>query len=198
MKGIRSVLLVGPVLILSGCAGGPSSTPAQPEAASAPETMAAPVEEKGIITDRLIYNEPNMKGEVRRNKLTKEAVVETTTYINDSEEWEDDPLLGNFTMVPFLVNFVCDIYTLIYFNKTGLEGWWVGGNLTLEETEEDVFLEGYTVTEARVFFRDKETDEKIAECTATGPAWEDIEFKAYREYPKEQSLFDAVIGDRNS
>lgn len=177
-----------------------SKSTTAPSATEASTTeKVAPVVEEGIITDKLIYDNPDMKGEVRKNKLTKKAEVETLLYFNDSEEWGEGFFEGEqMTTVPFIVNTLCNIYTLIYFNETGLKEWQEAGNFTVEDTEEHAFLEGYTVTDAAVIFKDKETDEKIAECTATGPTWDDIVFNAYRDYPVENSLMEAEIGKKQS
>ncbi len=198
---MKLLLIAFAVLIVSGCTGGVNETVPPPttiQATEAPTTeKAAPVVEEGIITDKLIYDNPRMKGEVRKNKLTKKAEVETILYFNDSEEWGEGFFDEQMTTVPFIVNMICNVYTLIYFNETGLKEWQESGNVTVEDTEEHAFLEGYTVTDATVIFKDKETDEKIAKCTATGPMWGDIKFNVYRDYPVEKTFFKAEIGVRD-
>ncbi len=77
------------------------------------------------------------------------------------------------------------------FNETALEDLYESGNMTAEK--EPSFWEGYTATSSHIDFIDKETGEKIAECTSTGPNWEDIKFKAYREY--DSSFMGMKIGE---
>jgi len=114
-------------------------------------------------------------------------------YINDTEEWVD--FFGEqVTAVPFIVNYACGFLALAFFNESALNELQESGNVSIDkETEKDPFG-GYTFTKVSIIFKDKETDEKIAECIATGPNWGDISFKVYRDYSGKPSFFDMEIG----
>ena len=93
-------------------------------------------------------------------------------------------------MVPFLVNAMCGVFSTAMFNESLMEGLQRTGNITTEDG--GMFWQGYTAERSHIEFIDKETNEKIAECTATGPRWEDIEFRTYRQY--ESSFMGIEIG----
>jgi|Deesub1362A_J573_1020465.scaffolds.fasta_scaffold01962_15 hypothetical protein len=150
-------------------------------------------EEKGIIFEKLIFKDEHLSGEISKNKFKKTATVDMTWYINDTEEWVD--FFGEkVTAVPFIVNYACGFLALAFFNESALNELQESGNVSIDrETEKDPF-EGYTFTKVSIIFKDKETDEKIAECVATGPNWEDISFKVYRDYSGKPSFFGMEIG----
>lgn len=124
-----------------------------------------------------------ISGEVIKNKLTKTAEVKAVWKFNDTEEYTE--LMGKrVANAPFLINLGCSLYASIFLNETAIK-------------ENELFgevLEGYKVTGMKVDFLDYEDNSRIAGCTATGPEWEDISFKAYREYGA--SMFGSKIGER--
>ena len=95
-------------------------------------------------------------------------------------------------MAPLTVNVICRMFALAMFNITALQDLYESGNMTTEQGA--VFWEGYTATQSHIDFIDKETNEKIAECTATGPNWDDMVFNAYREY--ENTFLNMQIGEQ--
>lgn len=140
-----------------------------------------------LFTESITFNDPNFKGQVVKNKITKTFTADFDYYINNSMEYIE--FFGsNVSMVPFTVNFFCRLYTLAMFNSTQLNSLYESGNITSSKSQ----VEGYTATNAHVDFIDKEEGTKIAECTSTGPDLDDIEFKSYREY--DSSFFGAEIG----
>lgn len=148
--------------------------------------------QEGLITESLYFDDSDMDGKIMKNKLTKTATVEINQYIDDETEYMD--FLGEkVTGVPFIVNIGCGLFGLAFFNQSALADLQEEGNMTSEDNQQ-ISLEDYTVKSASIIFLDKETNEKIAECTSTGPTWDDINFKAYRDYSDVGSFFGAEIG----
>lgn len=189
--GVR-ILVLGILLLIFislGCVE--KETTSEPLAKKAEEEAVK--EEKGIITDKIIFKDEHASGEISKNKLTKTATIGMTWFINDTDEWVN--FIGEkVTIVPFMVNLACGLFTVAFFNETALKELQESGNMSIGEEKERSSLEGYKVTKASLVFKDKETNEKIADCTATGPRWEDISFNAYRDYSGMSSFFGMEIG----
>jgi len=149
------------------------------------------VEDKGIIIDRLRFNDTTMSGEIVKNKLWKTAEIKIKMSLNDSTEYAD--FMGEQSaMAPFMINMVCGLFTSIFFNQTALEELRERGNMSIDSAEENP-LKGYTITKSTVEFNDYETKEKIADCVASRAGWDNIKFNAYRTY--NASFFGAQIGE---
>lgn len=149
------------------------------------------VEEKGIITDKLKFGDDKTSGEIIKNKITKTAEVKMSMSLNDSEEYTE--FFGEqLSMAPFTINMACGLFAVAFFNQSALAELQEGGNLTIEAEEENP-LDGYKVTKSYLEFIDFEEKTKIADCTATGPSWDNIRFNAYRKY--ESSFFGMQIGE---
>jgi len=153
------------------------------------------VEEKGIIVDRIKFGDYTSSGEIIKNKLTKTAKIEIKIYLNDSEEY-DEIFEEKVSMAPLLINAFCELSADLFFNWEKLEKEISQGNLTIEsdEPKEENPLKGYKVDYVHAEFIDFEDKNKIAECTALGPKWNDIEFKVYRKY--DSTFTGTQIGER--
>lgn len=152
---------------------------------------------ESILTESLYFNDERIAGELRRNKIDNTSTIEIKYFINDTEEYTN--FSGKQTAsVPFLVNFVCALFPVAFFNPEALQELKSKGNITAEESDLSELIKEITITRSSLTFLDKETNEKIAECTATGSEWEDIEFKAYRDYSNVGSLFGAEIGKKRN
>ena len=149
------------------------------------------IKEKGIIIDKLRFKDEHSSGEILKNKLTKTAEVKITMSLNDSDEYPE--FFGeNISLAPFLINVACGLFSVAFFNESILAELQKEGNLTID-TKEERPLEGYTVIKSYLEFTDFEEKKKIADCTTTGPAWENIKFNVYREY--NSTFFGVKIGE---
>ncbi len=189
-KILLAVLLS--VVFIAGCTS--SSTNSQkyvtPNESS---TESSVVKEDTLFTESLVFNKPNLKGHIIKNKILKTFFADLEFYINDSME-NVDFFNGNVSVVPFTVNFMCRFFVLAMFNETALNELYQEGNISSSESEP--FWKGYTAVSSHIDFIDAETNEKIGECEATGENWEDLKFKAYRNY--DESLFGWQIGQLES
>lgn len=165
----------------------------QEEPVKKEESEEAVKEERGIITDKLTFKDEHASGKISKNKITKTATIDMTYFVNDTEEWTDFTA-EKMTMVPFVVNFACLTMTTAFFNDTALEELQKSGNISIGEEREESPLEGYKITRVSLVFKDKETNEEIADCTAMGSRWEDISFNAYRNYSGKPSYLGMEIG----
>lgn len=194
----KEILLPMLLLFLAGCVGGGSSSsePIKNEVIKSEKPASEIKEETGILTTKIKFKDADSEGVIKLNKLTKKAEVDFVIYLNDTEEWVE--FFGeNVTAAPFMVNTMCGILAVAFFNESALKEMSQSGNITTEQGPSVLsFLEGYKVTQSKILFKDKETGENIAECIAVGPRWEDITFKAYRDYSGYPSLFGMEIGKK--
>lgn len=192
----KQVMIV--IVIISICliAGGVFLFGIPKKTSSEKETETTEYEQKGLISESLYFNNPNMDGRIFKNKIAKTATVEMSFYINDSDEYVD--FLGErMTAIPSQINIMCGLLAVAFFNQTALQELQSSGDITTENKEENI-LEGYTAKSASLVFFDRETNEKIAECISTGPMWDDIKFNAYRDYSNVGSLLGEKIGEMPS
>jgi len=146
------------------------------------------IEDKGIITDVIRFGDDKISGEIRKNKLTKTAIMKIKMSLNNSEEYLD---VLNIWSTPFFVNALCGAVARYSFGATSYDDFSIYPELSVNMPQ-DALLEDYKLTEVHIDFEDFEDREKIAECDVNGPEWEDITFKAYRTY--QNTLFGMQIG----
>ena len=126
------------------------------------------VKETSILTEKLITKSSSVEGTLTKNKITKTVDLQMKQYINDTEE----QALSFFTLKGGL-NFSCMLVSGIFLNATK--------NMPQNFTEND--LQGYEFSNMEIEYIDKETGEKIADCSLTGmnlekPVWN---FDYYRD-----------------
>lgn len=165
-------------------------------------------EEKGILIDTLTLGEDEQfKGKITKNKLTKVANIDFSYYINDTDE-KADFLGSEVYMAPMLINMLCKIFPMGFYDPESLEDLVNNLNEAINEfnegeseeteakkTEDNKILnklEGYNINNVILVFYDKETNEKIAECSSKGK--DDLNFKTYRDYDPENSFMGVEIG----
>lgn len=151
-----------------------------------------------VVAQEVSYEKDGTLFKFTKNRLSKTANVEMTYSIADDEEFTD--FLGTeVTMTPFFINLLCSIVNTSLFDPESLE------ESSDENQEEDVenvtedaefknALEGYSVTEFKIGFKDKETDEQIATCQSNQKGFENIKFNATRDYSEYSSFFGHQIG----
>ncbi|MFH1585852.1 MAG: hypothetical protein ABIB79_03730 [archaeon] len=149
---------------------------------------------ESILTESLAFSDENMQGQITKNKLTNTASIDISFSINDTDEYMD--FFGEkVTAVPMMVNLFCGLFTTAFFNPSALQELQSEGNITSENNDLTSLVGDTTIQSAKITFIDKETNQKIADCTATGANWEDIKFNVYRDYSDVGSLFGAQIGE---
>lgn len=187
---MKNILIIIILVIIVGCTI-PNQNTSETTTSTTKEQNF--IEEKGIVTDKLKFNDGETFGEIIKNKLTRTAEVKMTMKLNDSGEYGD--FMGEqVATAPLMINMVCNLFAVAFFNRSALTELQESGNITIESEEDNPLnaLEGYTVTKTSLDFIDYEDNSKIADCTATGGLWEDIKFNAYRKY--ESSFFGIEIG----
>jgi hypothetical protein len=166
-------------------------------------------EHKGIFTDTIVIGSGGeFQGIITKYKLSKDANINFSYYINDSDE-KAEFLGSEVYMAPMLINMFCRIFPMALYDPVQLENLTKNLNDAINDLndnpeapqedspsqdESEILnkLEGYKINIVVLTFYDEESGEKIAQCSSRGK--DDLDFKKYRDYDPEKSLFGAEIG----
>ncbi len=151
------------------------------------------ITEDKIVTDDVSYVTDDTEVTIRRNKVTKQASIEMVYKIKDEDEY-DDFMGEQMTMVPFLVNTSCSLFTTAIFDPEAFAEW-EEDEKAQKDDQMDSYLEGYTTNKITIKFVDAENNEKIANCESTKAGLENIKFDIFKDYSDVSSLFGIKIGE---
>ncbi len=190
MKYIPILIII--LLLLTACSSEDKESDTEDKVTDTKQPDADDTEDKETkqtepetITHELPMNTDGISAEVMQNTKTKQITVKTIMRISDNDEILKTTE-GSFNTIPSSVNRLCAMFADTFFSPESLDKF-------LEQAKDKTNLfDGYTITKNIVEFIDHETEEKIADCTATGKDWEDIEFNSYKEF--ENPFQDQVIG----
>jgi len=177
---ITSLLLI--TLIFAGCSKKVEQT----------EDGTRITEDK-IVTDDVSYITEDSEVTIRRNKVTRIASIEMLYKIKDEDEY-DDFFGEQMTMVPFLVNTSCALFTTAIFDPEAFADW-EEDEKAQKDDEMDTYLDGYTTNKITLRFVDAESNEKIANCESTRNDFENIKFEIFKDYSDVSSFFGVKMGE---
>ena len=160
-KTILFGLLILSIVIISGCT---HQTETMDDGTKV--TMS-----ENILTESIEFESEDVTGSVTKNKLTKTAEIEMTMYLNDTAE--EESTFGDQSMIPWMLNFTCNIFAVAFFNADE----WEDANMTSDTINK---LEGYEITRFEFETLDKENGQKISDCVATSE--DDVRFTMHRDY----------------
>lgn len=150
------------------------------------------VEETGLFSDKISFEDEGMSGEIIKDRITKKAEIKLEMSFTDEEEFIDE--MGEIiTSVPMTVNMLCGGLARAYFLTEHEED-----EIFQLEQDSDMakLLEGYEVNRFEMLFRNRDSNENIARCESSSAEWEEIKFTTYRDYSNVNSFFGAVIGEK--
>jgi len=165
MKWLTAILVLAIVLI-AGCTQ-------QSVVSKNQTTGVTTTQENSVFTEKLITKSSDVEGTLTKNKITKTVDLQMKQYINDTQE----EAFSFFTLRGGL-NFTCMLISGIFINATQSKP----QNFTNND------LQGYEFSSMKIEYIDKETEEKIADCSLTGmnsekPVWS---FNFYRNESSEE------------
>jgi len=128
------------------------------------------------------YVDENSSVILTKNNVDKTAKVDMALFM-EKKDLENE----FFDMTNFTTTLTCGFMSMAFFNQTALKdfndaiGQWNQMNGTIEDnTGKDLGkpesnpLEGYSVTSAHFYLKDKSTQTILSECTITGASESDI------------------------
>ena len=149
-----------------------------------------------VVTQEVSYEKDGTTFKFTKNRLTKSANIEMQYGIPDKDEYGD--FLGNkVTMAPFLINLLCSTLNQAFYDPQKPQEASQDASQAAKLTEDSEFksaLEGYKVTDFKMEFKDKETNEFIATCQSSQKGFENIKFTVVRDYSGVDSFFGQKIG----
>ncbi len=151
-----------------------------------------------IVTQQTSYEKDGTLFKFAKNRISKTASVEMQYGIPDKDEFTD--FMGEkITIAPFLINMLCGTFNNAFFDPEKLHEATDSANKDKAKnlTEDSQFkssLEGYKVTDFKLEFKDKESNEQIASCQSTQKGFENIKFATVRDYSGYGSFLGQKIG----
>jgi len=170
------------LFIIAGCKDDFSSNLQEKEY---PDTIKP--EEYSFI-ETITYRDENSTTTIKKDKKLKTASIEMEIFYGEEEYLEFKDITG------FITSASCGMISQVFFTKyitqkrSDVIKKWSSQEFTIvddsppEEREEipgDDPLEGYTINEVKLFFKDKTAKTKFSECTITGASESDINIIVY-------------------
>lgn len=149
-----------------------------------------------VVTQEVTYEKDGTVFKFTKNRVSKTATVEMKYGISDKDEFTD--FLGSkVTMAPFFINLLCGSLNRAFFDPESLNEATEGADKAKNLTEDNQFksaLEGYRVSDFKIEFMDKESNEQIATCQSSQKGFENIKFIVTRDYSAYGSFLGHKIG----
>jgi len=156
------------------------------------------VKKDAIITQQVSYEKDGILFKFTKNRITKTASMDMVYSLADKDEFTD--FMGSkLTTAPFLINFLCGTLNTGFFDPEKLKeaSDSASTDKIKDPTEDNQFknyLEGYKVSDFKIEFKDKESNEQIATCQSNKKGFENIKFVTIRDYSGYDSFFGQKIG----
>jgi hypothetical protein len=153
-----------------------------------------------IITQQTSYEKDGTLFKFTKNRISKTANVEMQYGISDKDEFTD--FMGEkITIAPFLINFLCATLNTAFYDPESLKDATSSAQANEDKakniTEDSQFkssLEGYKITDFKLEFKDKESNEQIASCQSYQKGFGNIKFVTVRDYSGYSSFLGQKIG----
>lgn len=149
-----------------------------------------------LVAQEVSYEKDGTVFKFTKNRVNRTAIISMIYPLADKDEYSD--FMGTqVTMAPFMVNLLCGMLNQAFYDPEALQEASKDASQAAKITEDSEFknaLEGYRVSEFKIDFKDKETNEPIASCQSSQKGFENIKFTAVRDYSKVGSFFGQQIG----
>lgn len=149
-----------------------------------------------IVAQEVSYEKDGTVFKFTKNRVNRTAIINMQYPMADKDEYGD--FMGSqVTMAPFMVNLLCGMLNQAFYDPEALQEASKDASQAAKITEDSEFksaLEGYKVSEFKIDFKDKETNEPIASCQSNQKGFENIKFTVTRDYSDTPSFFNQQIG----
>lgn len=149
-----------------------------------------------LVAQEVSYEKDGTVFKFTKNRVNRTAIISMLYPLADKDEYGD--FMGSqVTMAPFMINLLCGMLNQAFYDPQALQEASKDASQAAKITEDDEFkkaLEGYKVSQFKIDFTDKETNESIASCQSNQKGFESIKFTVVRDYSKVASFFGQQIG----
>jgi hypothetical protein len=149
-----------------------------------------------LVIQEVSYEKDGTVFKFTKNRMNRTAIVNMRYALSDTDEFGD--FMGSkVTMAPFMINYLCSVINQAFYEPQALQNDTKDASQAAKLTDDSEFknaLGGYTVSEFKIDFVDKESSEAIASCQSARKGFENIKFTAVRDYSKYDSFFGQKIG----
>lgn len=149
-----------------------------------------------LVAQEVSYEKDGNVFKFTKNRVNRTAIINVQYPLADKDEYSD--FMGSqLTMAPFMINMLCGVLNQAFYEPEKLQEASKDASQAASITEDNEFknaLEGYRISEFRIGFNDKETNEPIASCQSSQKGFENIKFTTTRDYSDKPSFFGQQIG----